>query len=545
MPRLFPLSFLPLLALLTASAAELPDEAGRRKVIQPAVHKTFAPESPRPEAEMDPALEAWVAKIESVMAEVERQDGRWGLRIESLDRGQVLYDHNANESFVPASNQKLFVTAAALTLLGPEFRYETHLEATARPDAAGTVHGDLVVVGSGDPSFTPRFQEGDALAPFRAWARALTEAGVRRVSGDLVGDDNAFDDRGLAEGWAERYLSSWYAAESGALALNDNCLDLELKAGDGDIGDPLALEILPAPGFGTIDNQTRVAPRGQGRGVSVHREPGSNVYQIRGTLSHAARPRRLTITVHNPTAFFTGVLKTVLESEGIRIDGAARDIDTLADPARLEGPERWRVATHQSPTLLEIVRATNKKSQNLYSEQLLKTLGQRLGGEGSHATGARALRSFLEMNGIDTRGLEAVDGSGLSPLNRVSPAQLTGLLRMMAGHPHYDYFLESLPVAGRDGSLRHRMDNSLAENRVRAKTGHIRHTATISGYATTVGGERLVFSLMTNDIRRSSWEVNQRQDRVCAAIVSLERPPDAADPAEAASLPAEAGSGDS
>jgi len=458
--------------------------------------------------------------LDALLADPGFRKGLWGIQIQSLDRGDILYSLNAEKSLIPASNMKLFTTAAALALLGPDFRYETRLVTGDSNLTDGVVNGDLYIIGSGDPTFSGALHKDGPLAPMVSLARVLRTIGIRRIEGHLIGDDDVFDDEYVLESWWYGDLTESYAAEPGGLSLNSNCYQITAGPGEKE-GDPPIVHTVPPSIYGEwIVSATTSAPGSSAR-LRCYRPVDTNRIVVEGNIPLGSAPIELEVTIHNPTLFFTTLLKHVLEKEGIEVLGRPIDQDDLAQPPAIP---TQTLASYQSAPIAEIIAAANKPSENFFTNQLLKTLGARFGKAGSFQEGIQIVTKFLQDYGIDTGGFIMADGSGMSRINLVCPEQILGLLRVMAHHPQFQSFHDSLPIAGRDGTLKNRMRGTLAENNVHAKTGHVRFVSSLSGYITAAHGERLAFSMMANNLADGTSSADALQDRICAKLAEFTRP---------------------
>jgi len=441
------------------------------------------------------------------MARPELASSNLAVKVASLDTGRVIFEQNAQKWMQPASNLKLYTVAAALDRFGPDYRFVTSVYANARPDASGTVRGDLVVYGRGDPSFATRFgPEGDT-DYFRAMnelAASVAAAGVRRVEGDLVGDESYFVGGPLAPGWEWDDLQWWYGAEVSALTVNDNSVDLSVKPG-ARVGDPCRITVGPSTPLVTVLDRTTTTPRGSRRALEVHRPLGQNVIEISGSLPVEDRGYTASVAVSRPALMFATMLRTALEGRGVVFTGKTRTVDaqTRSDVGQpLPVSSLVEIAKRESPPLSVIAALTNKPSQNLYTELLLRTLGKAAATDPrqpSDRAGVEAVRAFLRRAGVEDGRVQMLDGSGLSRANLVTADSTLQLLVYMNRHPHGAVFRASLPVAGLDGTLRNRMKGTPAQNNVRAKTGTLGTSNTLSGYLFTAAGERLAFSVMINN----------------------------------------------
>ena len=447
-----------------------------------------APAAASPAA--SPAASTLAADLDALFATPPFDTALWSVRIERLS-GEVLYEKNPRALAMPASNMKIVTMATAAEALGWDYRFETKL--VAEGDVRdGVLHGDLRVIGGGDPSIS---SVGFGPAPlFGEWARALRAAGITRVTGRVIGDDNAFDDERLGAGWSLDYIAWGYAAPVSALQYGENVAVLRMRAGARE-GDPVEVIASP-PGHGLrIVSRVRTGAPDVTGNIELERLPGQRTLTVTGIVP-AGRPVSIrTASVDNPTQFFVDAFRDVLVDSGVRVDGPAVDIDE-AEGYTPSGAART-IASHQSPPLSELGAYFMKVSQNMYGETFLKAMGR-----------DRA-RAILESWGIPPRTYNIADGSGLSRYNLIHASMLTTILRKMyEDERHRGWFAATLPVAGHDGTLDRRMIDTELQRAVQAKTGTIANARSLSGYLTAPSGERVIFSIMGNNFLRPASEVD-------------------------------------
>lgn len=447
----------------------------------------------------------------------------WGVAIQSLTNGQYIYLKDADKNFMPASNMKLFTTAAALVKLSPEFTYCTSLYRTGEISPDGVLKGDVVVRGSGDPTIGGRYCGGEITRILEDWADSLKALGVRIIHGNIVGDDNYFADEIMGAGWAWDYQSNWYAAQISALSFNENCVDIIFTPGDS-VGAPANFRIEPNTQYVIVRSHVITSKRRQKTELTYHRRRATNIVEINGSIPIDMEEVRDWFSVENPTLYAVTVFWEVLKGKGIEVKGKPLDIDSLS-AYKYIASERTRIASYTSPPLSEIVKTTNKVSQNLYAELLLRTLGAEFKGVGDAEHGIKVVKEFLAEVGIAPHRIQIADGSGLSRLNLVTPRQVITLLRYMRRHKYGEYFYDSLPIAGIDGTLRFRMKGTAAEGNVRAKTGYVNRVRALSGYVTSREGEEFVFSMITNNYLVPTTLANNIQDLVCERLAYFSRHP--------------------
>lgn len=423
----------------------------------------------------------------------------WGIEVRSLKSGKVLYARNAEKNLKPASTLKLVTTAAALDAFGPDLRLRTTLETAGRRDAMGRILGDVYLVGRGDPEM--------GSAGFQEMAEALKASGVRRIEGRLVGHEGLFrgDRRGSDWSWGD--LVWHYGAEVSALSFNDNSALLTVSPGER-AGDPVMVERSPETAYYRVVSTATTSPAGAGNDLVLERDFGGNVFRLGGTLPAGGEPEDLEVAVEDPARYAATVFAEILEDKGVRVAGG---IATSSDPL----PVGARVlAAHDSAPLGEILKGINKPSQNLRTEMLLRLLGARVKGTGTVEAGHGAVLDFLRRVGVSPQAWSLQDGSGLSRSDLVSPHEMVSLLAAMDRHRYGAAFKESLPIAGVDGTLEHRMRGTTAQGRVVAKTGTIRHVNALDGYAATRAGERLAFAIVVNHYTGDAKEATGAIDQI-------------------------------
>lgn len=491
----------------------------------PAAAQTPTP-TPLPVPAAPQTLEELRARIREVITRPEFAASHVAVKVASLDTGRVIFEQDSRKWMQPASNMKLYTVAAALDRLTPEYRFITSVYAPARPDASGVVRGDLVVYGRGDPTLAVRFNpEGNtnyALA-IDALAADIYAAGVRRVEGDLVGDESYFTGAPVPAGWEWDDLQWYYGAEVSALTVNDNAVDLSVKPG-ASVGAPARITVGPSTPLVTVIDRTTTSERGTTRELSVNRALGQNTIEIRGRLPIDDRGYSASLAVSRPALIFASMLRSSLERRGVVLTGQTRTLDApgRADGKPLPVSSLVEIAARKSPPLSVVAAQTLKPSQNLYAELLLRTLGKMSGSAdpklSSEDAGEQVVKNFLTQAGIDPAGLVMNDGSGLSRSDLVTADTTLQLLVYMNRHRFGSEFRLALPVAGVDGTLRNRMKGTPAQGNVRAKTGTLGTATSLSGYVFSAAGERLAFSLMINNPPR---DANPRTDFTDAVAVLL------------------------
>jgi D-alanyl-D-alanine carboxypeptidase/D-alanyl-D-alanine-endopeptidase (penicillin-binding protein 4) len=449
-------------------------------------------------------------RIESILKLEKANGGTWAVEVAALDTGETLCDMNSRRAMLAASNMKLFTTAAALHFLGPDFKMKTSFYFTAKPDAKGTLDGDIIIYGRGDPNISARFQDSPT-SIFEDIARELKARGLRKVTGDIIGDDSFFDAQYYGP-WLPGEKHKWYAARVSALSFNDNCIDVYVRPGRAP-GAKASVQYLPKTTYARVVKKVSTSSR---KGDAPWLSPlngGRNVL-VGGKIWTGKGVEELWYPVESPPLYAATVFREVLELEGIKVVGKARAIGPDHKTAVPSGAEP--AYEHVSLPLSEMIKVVNKRSQNLHAELLLKHIGLKTGHGPSFKGGLRAIRDFLKEVGLEEDSLRFMDGSGLSRDNRASAYSIVRLLKYMAESEHAECFSDSLAISGVDKSLRG-MNWIAPEGKIHAKTGWLKNTLALSGY---VDGKtrRLAFSIIVNDYTADTARIRRARDRICAEI---------------------------
>ncbi len=474
-------------------------------------------------------------QIEQIIDRPAARRAFWGVQLVDLDSGKVVYQNNEEKLFVPASNAKLFSTALALVRLGPDRRFTTRLVADEPLRADGGIKGDLRLLGGADPNFSsrivpynPKVEYGDdPLEPIRRLAQQAYDLGLRKVAGNIVGDDSRFVWTPYPEGWSLEDSTWSYGAPVSALSFNDNRIEVLVRPGAGP-GQPATLRLEPAVDYYAVRNLTNTATtRMVARTLSVELQPEQRAIRLWGEIPVRSPGRELSIAVNDPALFAAMALKQELEQLGVEIAGTAvahhyeqTDVpDLKGGPPVPVRPFPLELASIQSAPLREIIKITNKTSQNLHAEMLLREVGYSRRGVGSHEAGIEEMRTFLKEAGLSPWEFFLSDGSGLSRKDLVSPAATVKLLQHMWNSALRDDYVESLATAGEDGTLDWRFSRTMAKSRVSAKTGTMSHVTALSGYATTLDGRHLAFSVFVNNFGISASYIRNLVDDIVVAAV--------------------------
>jgi len=468
--------------------------------------------------------------------------------IADAESGETLFEQNPDRYFIPASNMKLFTTAYALSVLGPDYRFHTTIETRGVIAPDGTLSSDLVLVGRGDPNLSNRkhpftLKEEFDGAPERVLAEladAVVARGVKAISGDVIGDDSYFPRERYPNGWEIDDMVWQYGAAISAIVVNDNTVTLTLTPGL-EAGTPVSESIEPPTGDFHVENDVKTSASNVKADVTLKREPGDSVVYVTGTLPANSAPRKLVLAIEEPALHAAALLKRLLDQRGVAVNGQARARhETLPLPERQSAccggssdPSTSTVlAEHVSAPLSDSLKLVNKISQNLHTEVLLRAAATESCRRTPAASGGlncstlppdffpQAPSDFYKTGGIPEGDVVQTDGSGLSRHDLVTPRAVVALLRYAAKQPWFSTFYDSLPVAGIDGTLEDRLKNTLAAGHIHAKTGSVEHVRTRSGYAETPGGHKLVFSFLANNQGGKNHDATEALDGLTLAMIA-------------------------
>lgn len=428
---------------------------------------------------------------------------RWGIVVQKLNNAQNLYSRDADKYFIPASNLKLLTTAAALQKLGANFRFRTSIY--------GTDNGLLRLVGRGDPSLTD--------VQLTGLARQLKLTGVRQLI--YLGVDGDRADDIISPDWEWGDIQADYGAPIGSLILNQNAVTLQLLPQQ--VGQPLRLvwQDPIAARMWQVDNQSVTAKPKLPAQIVVNRDL-SGILKISGQLSVDSPSETVSLAVVNPAENFVQHLRRVLLVQGIADSSDRVKLDIAQVQKQLaKAPE---LAAINSPPLSQLLIETNQNSNNLYAEALLRALGSRVNSPDSNSQkGIIAVKQALTTLGVDATGYVLADGSGLSRHNLATPKAIAQTLSAMAKSPQAAIYRASLPIAGVSGTLKNRLQGTLAQGIVSAKTGTISGAIGLSGYIDAPNYEPLVFSIIVNQSDRPTTVLRQAVDEIVVNLASLRR----------------------
>ena len=462
------------------------------------------------------------AQIEAIVAQPRFAKATWGIAVTSLDDGRTLYEHRADRLMQPASTAKLFTAAVSLSTLGPDYRIPTRLlaDGTIRD---GRLDGPLILRGMGDPTL--------GTAGSTDWADQLASQlaarGVKRVHGDLIADDSYFSGPSFGTGWEAGDLQSWFAVPSSALSVQENVVRVTVRPGSA-VGLPAVLDFAPAEARPEVLGQlTTTPPRAPGD-INLYRAPGEAALYAFGTIPANTPPQRFKLALSDPALIAGRQLRQALARHGIRISGELRVLHWPQDDRVLLAHVDL-LAEVLSPPLWQILQRGLKRSQNLYLQNLLLSVGaftQALavndappGFTSTETRGIHALDQLMAKIGVQSSASLIGEGAGLSRRDLVTPNAMVRLLSYLAAQPYAQRLRQALPIAGVDGTLSGHMRHTAAENNVHAKSGSMTYVHCLAGYVTSAAGERLAFAIMLNNYDRPDGAPRASSDVDAIAVL--------------------------
>ncbi len=440
----------------------------------------------------------------------------WGIEVLDPTTNKELLSVNPDKPFKPASVLKVITTATALEKLGADFRFRTGVYTDGKLDPDGTISGNVILMGHGDPNLTDPYQELLEKPALQELAENMQALGVKRIAGGIIGDDSYFESGSHGEGWTTQDLKSTYGAPINALSINNNVFWVYARATQ--YNQLVSVSVEPRTSYYHIRNLGVTGSARSKRTLYARVIPGTNKLVVSGVLP-LSQGHSQSIILEKPAEVTATMFKEELVRHGIAVTGGV-GVNHRGDVPP-EAQRNWTLLTqHESVPLIRALEIINKHSQNLHAEMLLRTLGAEFRGVGSDEAGLQVVRDFLVEAGIQDSKVNLKDGCGLSRDNLVTPRFQTALLQFLSTRPYFELFRNTLAVSGTDGTLRHRMASDQVKGNVHAKTGTLNGVANLSGYMTTKSGHNLVFTIFTNNAN-STGRIKRTIDEICALFVSL------------------------
>lgn len=425
----------------------------------------------------------------------------WGFMLIDATGNRVIASHNSDMLVVPASTQKLITTTTALMLMGSDYQYETTLEHDGHIDGNGVLHGNLYIRGSGDPSLgAARFDDTLSVEHlFGHWLTGVRKAGISRVTGHIVADERLFDQEMVPRRWLWNHMGNYFGAGASGLSVNENEYTIFFNAG-GAPGQPASVVKTEPyiPGM-VLLNEVSTGPAGSGDQVYIFGAPYAQDRQLTGTVPLGAADFPVRGSMPDPPLFMAEAFRDFLTRHDIIVQGPGSSYRRLESDGVIASEHRETLSSWHSPWLFDIIYRTNMASVNVYAENLLRSIGHHVSGQGSLDAGLQAINAHWEASLSPGPPLRMMDGSGLSPCNRISARQLATIMNAAAQHPAFGIILSSLPLAGYSGSLANHFRGTKSEGRLRAKSGFLQNTIAYAGYTPMLNGNLAAFVIIVND----------------------------------------------
>ncbi len=431
------------------------------------------------------------------------------LKVADVETGAVVAERNATTPLAPASNMKLFTTAAAIDLLHPDFQVTTTVYMRGTADASGTLTGDVKVVGRGDPTIGGRFHDGHSTAVIDEWATDLKRAGVKTIHGNLIFEYGYMDADFIHPTWPVNQLVNWYEAPVSAFSMQENCV--QVRVAPARPKKACVVQFEPPTAYLSLDEACIT-----GRGVPfVSRRLGSNTISVHGGVPSRSGVTEVFVTIENPVQYFATVTHETFVRNGINVQG-----QVIVTPR--DGRPDWKAVSQHATPLNVVVYVINKKSQNHYAEELVKIIGAETRKSGSWGAGTGMVTEWLTGKlGVPAEEYHQADGSGMSRDNRASANAFVHLLRYMWKSPYREDFVSSLPYSGDpDAKFGHRLRVPPYARQVYAKTGYIAGVVGLSGYVRGSSGRIYAFSFIFNRYHVGVYSVYQLQDTMLKEIIA-------------------------
>ncbi len=446
----------------------------------------------------------------------------WSVCVMNTKKDSILAEYNSNISVVPASTMKIVTTGAALGILGSDFKFTTQISYDGTFDSiSGVLKGNVYIVGGGDPSLGSAYfkDKKDSLSTVEKWAAILKKKGIQQIDGAVIADASIFEDNMVPGQWIWGDMGNYFGAGANGLSYTDNKYTIFYNSGaEGSL--TTVNKIVPEVKGLTFNNY--VTAGGKGDNAVIYGSPYSNIRFAEGTIPANKSNYEVDGSLPDPSLFCAQALHDALKQTGIKISEKPTTVKILKDNKEYASANRKVLHTHSSHTLDKIVYYTNLKSDNLYAEHLLKYIAYHKNGKGTETDGIEIVKNYWKGKGVDISGFSMNDGCGLSRANVITTKTQTQILRLMAKDKTFNAFYNSLPVAGKSGSLGNLCEGTVAENNLRAKSGYITGARGYCGYVKNKKGELLCFSVLANNYECSPTEMKRKLEKILVAIAEMD-----------------------
>lgn len=462
------------------------------------------------------------AEIEKLKTDKALKHATWSICVTSTKNDNILAEYNSHVSVVPASTLKIVTTGAALSILGSDFKFQTQLQYDGVFDSiTGTLKGNLYIVGGGDPSLDSEYfrDKKDSLSTTDKWAVILKNKGIKKITGAIIGDASIFEDNLIPSQWIWSDIGNYFGAGACGLSYHDNKYSLYLKSG---AAGNKTIVMKTSPEIEGLQMINHVIANGRTDSAYIYGAPYSFYRTMEGSIPPNKNNYEVEGAVPDPALFCAQALTRSLKAIGVSVSEKANTVRSLKENNKYTASDKNTLYTHYSPTLEKIVYWTNLKSLNLYAEHLLKYVAYKKKGIGREQDGIEIITNFWKNKGADMGGFVMYDGSGLSRANLITTKTQTQILRIMTKEKTFKAFFNSLPVAGKSGSLGSLCEGTCAENNLCAKSGYITLARGYTGYVKNKKGEMLCFSLLANNYECTPTEMKLKLERLLVAVAESE-----------------------
>lgn len=433
-----------------------------------------------------------------------------------IDKKSEVYAFNSQRAMTPASVTKLFTTAVGFEKLGANFRFRTMLVYAGDVDKNGTLHGDIYIIGGGDPLLgSYRYKQTVPDSLFAAWTRAVAAAGIRSVDGRVRYDATIFDSHPIPDTWQWGDIGNYYGSGVSGLNFHENMFFIYFNPGSR-IGYPTTVDRMSPSGLNLLlINEVMTGPAKSGDQVVVYGEPSSTIRTCTGTVPVDSKSFSVRASLPKPAQTCADLFTNYLRSHKIPVSGAASE--SVRTPQKMT-----TLLEYTSPYYSLIAQYTNVTSNNIYAEAIHKYLGFKAHGVGSHANGAKVVMDYIQKHGIEASGIRLEDGSGLSVHNRVTADFVCRFLADAAKAPFFGDYQKSIALVGEKGNVRNMLTGLPSGVTVRVKTGTMTGVKTYAGYVTTAQGNRYSFAVLCNDYDCSSAQIRSKMEKIIMKIATLD-----------------------
>ena len=438
-----------------------------------------------------------------------------GVCVYNVDKKSQVYAYNSQRSLIPASLTKLFTTAVGFEKLGSNFRFKTTLAYDGEIDNNGTLHGDIYIIGGGDPLLgSYRYKQTVPDSLFAAWHRAVVAAGIRAVNGRVLYDASIFDNHPLHDSWQWGDIGNYYGSGVSGLNFHENMFFIYFSP-SAKVGYPATVTRTEPKGFALhIINEAVTGPARSGDQVVVYGDPGSSIRVCSGTVPIDGKNFSVRASMPKPALACADLFTIYLRNHKVTVSGSASE-------AIKKASKLVNILDYTSPTYYVIAQYANMTSNNTYAEAIHRYLGYKLYGLGSGANGAKAVRDFIQRKGLEASGVVLEDGSGLSVRNRVTCDFVCRFLSEMTRMTYFDDYQKSMALAGENGTVKNMLTGLPSGVKVRMKTGSMTGVRSYAGYVTNSRGERLAFSVIANDYDCSGPQMRTKLEKIILKICEM------------------------